>query len=87
MAAEPRSQRLHFNHFLSAYFPDPDYGGKRLFDDMLEQPRAADRLGYRGVTIPERAFPYEMERLGNPVARRESTRAPNADSTSKPCTA
>ena len=48
-----RSSRLHFNHFLLAYFPDPDYGGKRLFDDMLEQARTADRLGYRGVTIPE----------------------------------
>ncbi len=123
---------MHFNHFLSAYFPDPAYGAKRLFGDMLEQAATAERLGFRGVTIPEHhlinilltpaplqmavrvaaetqrieivtsvvvlpnhdmrvfagevaqadilcdgrltlgvgrgAFPYEMERLGNPVA-------------------
>jgi alkanesulfonate monooxygenase SsuD/methylene tetrahydromethanopterin reductase-like flavin-dependent oxidoreductase (luciferase family) len=54
MRAEKSAKtRVHFNHFLSAYFPDPDYGGKRLFDDMLKQARAADRLGCRGITIPE----------------------------------
>lgn len=41
------------NHFLSAYYPDTSYGGKRLFDDMVEQAKAAERLGYRGVTLPE----------------------------------
>jgi alkanesulfonate monooxygenase SsuD/methylene tetrahydromethanopterin reductase-like flavin-dependent oxidoreductase (luciferase family) len=44
---------MEFNHFLSSYLPDPAYGGKRLLDDMVEQARLADRLGYRGVTIPE----------------------------------
>ena len=44
---------MEFNHFLSSYFPDPSYGGYGLFTDMLEQAQAADRLGYRGVTIPE----------------------------------
>ena len=44
---------MEFNHFLSSYLPDPDYGGQRLFADMVEQARAAERLGYRGVTIPE----------------------------------
>lgn len=44
---------MEFNHFLSSYLPDPAYGGKRLLDDMVEQAKAADRLGYRGVTIPE----------------------------------
>ncbi len=44
---------MEFNHFLSSYFPDPSYGGRRLFADMLEQACAADRLGYKGVTIPE----------------------------------
>ncbi len=44
---------MEFNHFLSSYFPDPSYGGHRLFADMLEQAQAADRLGYHGVTIPE----------------------------------
>jgi alkanesulfonate monooxygenase SsuD/methylene tetrahydromethanopterin reductase-like flavin-dependent oxidoreductase (luciferase family) len=41
------------NHFLSAYYPDTSYGGKRLFDDMVEQAKAAERLGYSGVTLPE----------------------------------
>ena len=44
---------MEFNHFLSSYLPDRSYGGKLLFDDMIEQARAAERLGYRGVTIPE----------------------------------
>jgi alkanesulfonate monooxygenase SsuD/methylene tetrahydromethanopterin reductase-like flavin-dependent oxidoreductase (luciferase family) len=44
---------MEFNHFLSSYLPDPAYGGKRLLDDMVAQARLADRLGYRGVTIPE----------------------------------
>lgn len=44
---------MEFNHFLSAYFPDPAYGGERLYADMVAQARLVDRLGYRGVTIPE----------------------------------
>jgi len=44
---------MEFNHFLSSYMPDPSYGGARLFADMIEQAKTADRLGYRGVTIPE----------------------------------
>ena len=44
---------MEFNHFLSAYYPDPRYGGDRLYADMLEQARLVERVGYRGVTIPE----------------------------------
>ena len=44
---------MRFNHFLSSYFPDTRYGGARLFADMLEQARVADRLGYDAVSIPE----------------------------------
>src|ERR1700730_9616573 len=44
---------MQFNHFLSAYYPDPSYGGDRLYADMIEQAKLVDRLGYRGVTIPE----------------------------------
>lgn len=44
---------MHFNHFLSSYYPDTRYGGDRLFGDMIEQAKLADRLGYRGVSIPE----------------------------------
>lgn len=44
---------MKFNHFLSAYYPDASYGGDRLYADMVEQAVLADRLGYRGVTIPE----------------------------------
>ena len=44
---------MEFSHFLSSYYPDPSYGGRRLFADMVEQAVTAERLGYRSVTIPE----------------------------------
>lgn len=44
---------MEFNHFLSAYYPDPGYGGDRLYADMIAQARLADTLGYRSVSIPE----------------------------------
>ncbi len=44
---------MQFNHFLSAYYPDTRYGGDRLYADMLAQAKLVDRIGYRGVTIPE----------------------------------
>ena len=44
---------MEFSHFLSSYYPDPSYGGKRLFADMVEQATTAERLEYRSVTIPE----------------------------------
>jgi len=44
---------MEFNHFLSAYYPDTAYGGDRLYADMVAQAKLVDRLGYRGVTIPE----------------------------------
>ena len=44
---------MEANHFLSSYYPDTSYGGKGLYGDMVEQAVAADRLGYRGVTLPE----------------------------------
>lgn len=44
---------MDFNHFLSSYYPDPSYGGKRLYGDMVEQAIMAEKLGYRGVTVPE----------------------------------
>jgi alkanesulfonate monooxygenase SsuD/methylene tetrahydromethanopterin reductase-like flavin-dependent oxidoreductase (luciferase family) len=44
---------MEFNHFLSAYYPDTDYGGDRLYADMLAQARLADALGYASVSIPE----------------------------------
>jgi alkanesulfonate monooxygenase SsuD/methylene tetrahydromethanopterin reductase-like flavin-dependent oxidoreductase (luciferase family) len=44
---------MEFNHFLSSYYPDTSYSGARLYQDMLEQARAADALGYASVSIPE----------------------------------
>ena len=44
---------MEANHFLSSYYPDTSYGGKGLYGDMVEQAVAAERLGYRGVTLPE----------------------------------
>ena len=44
---------MKFNHFLSAYYPDTQYGGENLFADMLEQAVQAESLGYASVSIPE----------------------------------
>lgn len=44
---------MEFNNFLGANFTDTRCGGERLYADMLAQARAAERLGFRGVTIPE----------------------------------
>ena len=38
---------------LSAYYPDKSYGGERVYADMLEQARLADRLGYESVATTE----------------------------------
>ncbi len=38
---------------LSAYYPDRSYGGDRVYRDMLEQARLADRCGYDSVAITE----------------------------------
>jgi alkanesulfonate monooxygenase SsuD/methylene tetrahydromethanopterin reductase-like flavin-dependent oxidoreductase (luciferase family) len=44
---------MHFNIQLSAYYPDKSYGGDRVYADMLEQARCADRYGYESVSITE----------------------------------
>lgn len=44
---------MEFNHFLSSYLPDPSIGGKKLYDNMLEQAVFADQAGYASVSIPE----------------------------------
>ena len=44
---------MDFNNFLSAYYPDTSYGGDRLFNDMLDQARHAEAIGYASVSIPE----------------------------------
>ena len=48
-----RLDSVEANHFLSSYIPDDSNGGKRLYDDMVEQAVAAEKLGYKGVTLPE----------------------------------
>lgn len=44
---------MEFVYFLSSYMPDAAYGGKRVYADMVEQAVAAEKLGFRGVAIPE----------------------------------
>lgn len=48
-----QTSSIDANHFLSSYLPDPSYGGKRLYEDMVDQAVTAEKLGYRGVTLPE----------------------------------
>lgn len=44
---------MKFSVQLSAYYPDKNYGGDRLYADMLEQAVLCDRLGYDAVSITE----------------------------------
>jgi alkanesulfonate monooxygenase SsuD/methylene tetrahydromethanopterin reductase-like flavin-dependent oxidoreductase (luciferase family) len=44
---------MEFNNFLGANYRDTRVGGERLYAGMLDQARAAERLGFRGITIPE----------------------------------
>ncbi len=48
-----RITTIEFCIQLSAYYPDKTYGGDRVFGDMLEQARLADKLGYDAVSITE----------------------------------
>jgi alkanesulfonate monooxygenase SsuD/methylene tetrahydromethanopterin reductase-like flavin-dependent oxidoreductase (luciferase family) len=44
---------MDFNYFLTSYLPTKEYGGKRLYQDMVEQAIMAEQLGFRAVSIPE----------------------------------
>ena len=44
---------MEFTYFLSSYMPDGSYGGERVYADMVEQAVTAEKLGYRGIAIPE----------------------------------
>jgi alkanesulfonate monooxygenase SsuD/methylene tetrahydromethanopterin reductase-like flavin-dependent oxidoreductase (luciferase family) len=44
---------MQFSIQLSAYYPDKSYGGDRVYGDMLEQARCADKNGYESVGITE----------------------------------
>jgi alkanesulfonate monooxygenase SsuD/methylene tetrahydromethanopterin reductase-like flavin-dependent oxidoreductase (luciferase family) len=44
---------MDFNHFLSTHLLNAEYRPRKLYEDMVEQATLADKLGYRGVSIPE----------------------------------
>jgi alkanesulfonate monooxygenase SsuD/methylene tetrahydromethanopterin reductase-like flavin-dependent oxidoreductase (luciferase family) len=44
---------MDFVHFLSSHMLDPGLGGKRLYRNVVQQAVHAERIGYRGVAIPE----------------------------------
>ena len=44
---------MKFSIQLSAYYPDKDYGGDRIYQDMIDQAVLADRFGYDAVSITE----------------------------------
>jgi len=44
---------MDFVHFLSSHMLDPAIGGKRLYRSVVAQALHAEKLGYRGVGIPE----------------------------------
>ena len=47
---------MKFSIQLSADYPDKDYGGDRVYGDMLAQATLADRLNFDSVTITEHHF-------------------------------
>ena len=48
-----RFKRMEFSIQLSAYYPDKDYGGDKIYKDMLAQAVLADKLGFDAVSITE----------------------------------
>ncbi len=44
---------MEFSVQLSADYPDKAYGGERVYADMIEQAKLADRLGFDAVSITE----------------------------------
>lgn len=44
---------MDFNLFLSSYYPDPGYGGARLYADMVAEAVLVEQLGFTSVSIPE----------------------------------
>ena len=44
---------MEFSIQLSAYYPEKQYGGDKIYRDMIEQAMLADRLGYDAVSITE----------------------------------
>ncbi len=44
---------MKFSVQLSADYPDTSYGGDRVYGDMIDQARLADRLGFDAVSITE----------------------------------
>ncbi len=44
---------MKFSVQLSADYPDKNYGGDRVYADMLDQARLADRLGFDAVSLTE----------------------------------
>ena len=44
---------MDFSVQLSADYPDTSYGGDRVYADMLDQARLADRLGFDAVSLTE----------------------------------
>ena len=47
---------MKFSIQLSSDYPDKEYGGDRVYQDMLAQAALADRLGYDAVAITEHHF-------------------------------
>ncbi len=44
---------MDFVHFLSSHMLDPAMGGRRLYASVVQQALQAEKLGYRGVALPE----------------------------------
>ena len=41
---------MEFSHFVSSYYPDPSYGGKRLFADMVDQATTTEAPDAHAIT-------------------------------------
>lgn len=53
---------MDFSVQLSAYYPGHELGGKRLYQNMLDQAVLADRLGFDAVSITEHHYDNMIKR-------------------------
>ena len=65
---------MEFRHFFSSYYPDPSYGGKRLFADMVEQATTTEAPDAHAITSTKPV--PALAGGGNPSAAPERARTP-----------
>lgn len=63
---------MDFSIQLSADYPDKNYGGDRIYADMLEQAILADKLGFDAVSVTEHHLMNVLMMPAPPHIRRKN---------------